>query len=175
MNPFLSPELTSILQHIKKEAQTGKRRTGFFLGNTRQKDQGEFYFTPLRHTPDMVVAGMVLFSETLLLQLLHTLDGQVDYLFVDAERKNFTASTATDDLEPLNQLLRGSTSLKKSKLVLYKGNDLAFTITETIDNLRMMKIIHNDFSPHRQKTAAYNGNSLQYPSPHTGLETGFGH
>ena len=67
--------------------------SGFMIGNTSKKDKNKFYFTPLRETKPMILSGLIVYSEKYAKLAAKYLDGKIDYVLVDAEKKDQSHST----------------------------------------------------------------------------------
>lgn len=81
MNPFI--ELVSSLVSELTKASVKK----IFTIATTSKEEEKPYVTPLRITRDFAVAGCVIFKQECLLELIEVIDGQVDIVLVDTEKK----------------------------------------------------------------------------------------
>lgn len=91
----------------------------FTVGNTRVFDSSSFYLTPTRLIDDLLISGIVLFSETEGSIVFNLLDGKVDFIFVDCEKKSKNNKSGLFNIERLSVEL-----ITKSKLYFYKGNDV---------------------------------------------------
>ena len=91
----------------------------FTVGNTRVFDSLSFYLTPTRLIDDLLISGIVLFSETEGSIVFNLLDGKVDFIFVDCEKKSKNNKSGLFNIERLSVEL-----ITKSKLYFYKGNDV---------------------------------------------------
>ena len=91
----------------------------FTVGNTRVFDSLSFYLTPTRLIDDLLISGIVLFSETEGSIVFNLLDGKVDFIFVDCEKKSKNNKSGFFNIERLSVEL-----INKSKLYFYKGNDV---------------------------------------------------
>ena len=91
----------------------------FTVGNTRVLDSSSFYLTPIRIIDDLLISGIVLFSETEGSIVFNLLDGKVDFIFVDCEKKSKNNKSGLFNIERLSVEL-----ITKSKLYFYKGNDV---------------------------------------------------
>tara|TARA_B100000963_G_scaffold358210_1_gene382271 strand:- start:10189 stop:11277 length:1089 start_codon:yes stop_codon:yes gene_type:complete len=128
MNPLLGiifkmkfeKVLLSRISDLKKIAKKEKKLSGFMIGNTSKSEKNEFYFTPLRDTKSMVVSGIIVYSETYAKKAAKYLDGKVDYILVDAEKKIPPKKNG----DPSNIERRVKEVLKKTPMWVYKGNDL---------------------------------------------------
>jgi hypothetical protein len=107
----------------------------FVLGNTRVKDNQMFYWTPVRRSKNFVSIGIVIFSEEEARIVLEEIDGNVDYIFVDCEKKSKNSNAiGLFNLERLSHEI-----ICKSILKFYKGNDLT---TDALDKT-ILSILKN--------------------------------
>lgn len=103
-----------------------KYKIVFTVGNTRVFDESKYYLTPIRVVDNLVISGIILFSEDEGRKVFSQIDGKVDYIFVDCEKKSKNYASGLFNLE------RQATEIvSKSKLNYYKGNDIT---TDSIDN-----------------------------------------
>ena len=82
--------LQQIYKIIKQVVQTAKvegKLTGFFIGNTAKIDSYGLYFTPIRNPSIMVAGGVIVYSEKQAIDVAKAVDGKVQYILVDAEKK----------------------------------------------------------------------------------------
>jgi len=73
------------LDKIKIAKSTGKKVV-FMIGSTA-KQESEPFLSPLREYDDFCVLGCVVFDQSSLVDLLNKIDGLVDIILVDAEKK----------------------------------------------------------------------------------------
>ncbi len=119
-----------LLRDVKALAKKTKKFAGFTIGNTAKVDQSGLYFTPLRETSLMVSAGVIVYSEMQAIEVAKIIDGKVDYILVDAEKKVADELSLTG--EPANVERAVREHISKSTLWIYKGNDLA---VDAVDGL----------------------------------------
>jgi hypothetical protein len=125
----MKEEIAEILQVIKKSAKG--RATGFVIGNTSDLfPKGHYYLTPMRETQELLYAGVVVRDVTTATAIAKQIDGQVDYVFVDDEKKIREIYYGPNDAGNIEKTVRGI--IKKSSLITYKGNDLT---VEAVDAL----------------------------------------
>ena len=110
-------KLFSKLNKIKKKT---KKKIVFSIGNTTKIDSEDYYFTPYRIFKNTIIFGIVVFKDEFAKISTKLLDGKVDYIMVDAEKKIMPKSEEI----PGNIERRVRENLKISKLLIYKGNDL---------------------------------------------------
>ena len=113
-------QLSKNLKKIKQISKKKKKLSGFMIGNTTKLEKKKFYFTPIRVTEKMVLSGVIVYSEVYAKLAAKYIDGKVDHVLVDAEKK----IPPKRDGRPSNIERRVKEILKKSKLWAYKGNDL---------------------------------------------------
>jgi hypothetical protein len=117
-----------LLKVILEIAKRENKASGFSIGNTSKIDEANFYFTPVRNSLKMIFAGAIVYSEKQAMEIAQIIDGKVDYVLVDAEKK--IPNTMSLSGEPANVERSVRETIKKSTLWVYKGNDLA---VEAID------------------------------------------
>ena len=113
-------QLNSILKKVKELSKKKNKKTAFIIGNTAKIEKGGYYFTPIRITDKLITFGIIIFNEKFAKITTNIVDGKVDYIFADAEKKIFPRESGN----PGNIERRVKESIKKSKLLIYKGNDL---------------------------------------------------
>jgi hypothetical protein len=125
-----SEKLLNLIREIRSTADREGKMTGFAIGNTAKIDAHSLYYTPIRNTSIMVVGGAIVYSENQAIELARYVDGQVDYILVDAEKK------VPDELslsgEPANVERAVRESVKLSTLWIYKGNDVSVEAVDTL-------------------------------------------
>lgn len=119
-------ELLKLIKTIK--SKKNKKKIYFFLGNTKKYDPKKFFFTPIRENKNFIFFGAVVFSDNISKKILKIVDGKVDTILIDIEKKiEFRKKTDYQNIERTAKEI-----VKKSKIYLYKANDLAVTATETL-------------------------------------------
>ena len=112
----------------KKLAKKQKKKLAFLIGNTIKIERGNYYFTPPRITDKLVVFGIIVFKESIAIDACRFLDGKVDIIFADAEKKIFPEKNGA----PGNIERRVREEIKKSQIYIYKGNDLTVDSVDLI-------------------------------------------
>ena len=116
--------IEELIYKIKSISLSRKLKSGFTLGNTSKAYSEKYYITPIRVTNKMVSGGVVVYSESEAKKILKKIDGKVNYILIDAEKKISTKySVDGKEIVNIERLAREIT--KKSELWIYKGNDLA--------------------------------------------------
>ncbi|MDC1038565.1 NAD(P)-binding domain-containing protein [Candidatus Marinimicrobia bacterium] len=108
---------------MKKISFSNNIKTGFMIGNTAKIDQVNNYFTPVRVFNRMVIGGVIINSELLAMEISRYIDGKVEYVLVDAEKKVSDSSSINGNPANIERIVREEIS--HSKLLTYKGNDLS--------------------------------------------------
>ena len=116
----LKTRLLLELKKIKSISKRNRKKTAFIIGNTAKFEKAGYYFTPIRVTEKLVSVGIIIFRENLAKIITKIVDGKVDYIFADAEKKILSKKSGN----PSNIERRVKENIKKSKLLIYKGNDL---------------------------------------------------
>ena len=112
----------------KKLAKIKKKKIAFLIGNTIKIDKGNYYFTPPRVTDKLVVFGIIVFKESIVIDACRFLDGKVDIIFADAEKKISPKKNGA----PGNIERRVREEIKDSQIYIYKGNDLTVDSVDLI-------------------------------------------
>ena len=108
---------------LKRIGQLNKIKTGFMIGNTAKIDKVNNYLTPIRKFNRMVIGGAIIDNEHLAMGISKQVDGIIEYVFVDAEKKVSDNSSINGDPANIERIVREEIS--QSKLLTYKGNDLS--------------------------------------------------
>ena len=104
--------------------KNGNTTTVFTIATT-SKQEAEPYLTPIRISDIFNVCGCVIFEPSILTEIVDIIDGEVDYIFVDSEKKIPVSIN-----QKLNVVETGNLSkicfqkIKKSKILEYKPNDI---------------------------------------------------
>ena len=101
----------------------------FFLGNTKKLENRKFFFTPIRENENFIIFGAIVYSDQIAKKILKVIDGKIDMILVDIEKK-IQAKNKTDDIVNIERSAKDV--VKKSKLYIYKANDLAVSAAETL-------------------------------------------
>lgn len=123
-------KVEDIVKTISEMAKAEGKKTGFSIGNTAKKNEEELYFTPIRSFSIMVLGGVIVYSERQAIEIAKVLDGKVDYVLVDAEKK--ISSEMSLSGEPANVERAVREAVKKSRIWIYKGNDLSVEAVDTL-------------------------------------------
>lgn len=120
-------ELEKLINTIKKKKT--KKKICFFLGNTKKSENKIFFFTPIRENRNFIFFGAIVYSDQIAKKILRIVDGKVDIILVDIEKK-VISKNKRKSLVNIERTAKDIT--RKSKLYIYKANDLAVNATETL-------------------------------------------
>ena len=126
MGKDLVKSLKERLSEIEILKKKSNKTVVFTVGNTRVLFESNFYLTPTRILDNVVITGIVLFSEVEGKKVFNMIDGLVDFIFVDCEKKSKNRKEGLFNLERLSTEV-----IRYSKLKFYKGNDIT---TDSIDS-----------------------------------------
>ena len=113
-------KIIDIFNKLNKKKKKTKKKIIFSIGNTTKIDTEDYYLIPHRIFKNTIVFGIVVFKDKFAKLSTRLLDGKVDYIMVDAEKKILPKSQEI----PGNIERRVRENIKNSKLLIYKGNDL---------------------------------------------------
>ena len=120
-------ELLNLINTIKKK--NSKKKICFFLGNTKKIENKKFFFTPIRENKNFIIFGAIVYSDQITKKILKIIDGKVDMILVDIEKK---IQSKNKNEDTVNIERSAKVVIKKSKLYIYKANDLAVSAAETL-------------------------------------------
>jgi hypothetical protein len=101
------------------------------IGSTVKKVKNDnYYITPIRNTGTMIVGGVIVYNEQQAINIAKRIDGEVDYILVDVEKKTPRSKSDYGDVPNIERRVREHVS--HSELWVYKGNDLT---VEAVDAL----------------------------------------
>ena len=132
-------ELHEILKSLELLASKEKKKIGFCIGNTRKKNANGYFYTPIRVTDKLVAGSVIVYSVKQAAEIIKYIDGKVDYILVDSEKK-ISSNLYEEDIGNIEREVRDST--EKSEVITYKGNDL------TLDSIDI--ILEQLFAKHRK-------------------------
>lgn len=132
-------KLNSLVIALNKEKSNEKPYTYFSISTTSKITENKMPFlTPKRQLEDGVMGGTVVFSQHQTEEACSLVDGKVDYILIDVEKKlpisfdlsqeeidrNRDKGKSVDQFEMGNLSSIAKQTVKKSKLIGYKPNDL---------------------------------------------------
>ena len=120
--------INDFIQEIAIIGEKESKKTVFLIGNTAKIENSEFYLTPIRNYDQVVLSGAIVYSEEMARKIARKIDGIIDYVFVDAEKKISNKYSMSG--EPGNIERSVKEIIKKSVLISYKSNDLTVDATD---------------------------------------------
>jgi len=111
-----------LIKEISDISKKNKKKTAFLIGNTSKSNNKKFYLTPIREFNKIILFGAIIYNEKIALQISKIVDGKVDYVFVDSEKKIKKSNIHIGEAANIERTVRENIS--KSNLMTYKGNDL---------------------------------------------------
>ena len=122
-----------MIKELKKKIlilKKSKKKKVFYFGNTVKKETNRFYITPINENKRFIYFGAIIFSNYHAKKISKLIDGKVDFVLVDVEKKVF--SKKKSELVNIERSVKDT--IKKTKIFMYKGNDLAVQACETLIN-----------------------------------------
>ena len=129
-------DLKTVLSTIVKRTKQKKKISCFFIGNTKKKEEKNYYITPIRENERFVFSSCIVFNNSIAKKTAKILDGKVDYILVDTEKK-IDPKNKFSGLVNIERSVKDS--VKNSKLRVYKANDLSVLSAETLVNNYFLK------------------------------------
>jgi len=135
MNQNFLNEVSSRILEIKSL----NKKTIFSISTTAKQEENS-YLTPIRDCDSFVLTGCIIFDQKILPILLEKIDGEVDVILVDSEKKipmriDNSFKGKPDFYQTVGYVETGSLSkicfeyVKKSKVFEFKPNDLTVNAT----------------------------------------------
>ena len=98
--------------------------------NTVKRENSNFYVTAVRENQKFIYGGAVIFNDFSAKKIARIVDGKVDFVLVDTEKKVISNKKKL----AVNLERSVKESIKKTKIFTYKGNDLAVEDAGTLIN-----------------------------------------
>lgn len=118
-------KIDNFLKLIKDKAKKKKKKTCFLIGTTKKKSPKNFYLTPYRESQKTLYMGAIIYNNKTAKEIAQKIDGKVDYVFVDIEKK------INNRLDILVNIERSTKEvINKSIVKNYKPNDLTVNSIE---------------------------------------------
>ena len=124
--------IDNTLDQLYKIAGKEGKLTGFCIGNTKKNNPAGYFFTPIRHTSDIICASVIVYSDAEAIKIAKHIDGRVDFVFVDSEKKASNPNLEEKQLSNIERAVREN--VKKSRVLTYKGNDITVNAIECLIN-----------------------------------------
>lgn len=118
------------LKLVLKDLRKSKKIKCFFVGNTVKKENSNFNISFTRESSKFIYSSIIIYNDSYAKKICNYIDGKVDYIFVDSEKK--TISKNYKNLVNLEKSVK--TTIKKTEVFTYKGNDLTVQAAETFLN-----------------------------------------
>ena len=126
----LDEEIEQIVLEVNRLARLEKKLTGFCIGNTRKIKSTGLYFSPLRKTSRLIAGSAIVYDVNQAVAVTRAVDGRVDYVLVDTEKKISTELYGADNVGNVERAVREI--VKHSRVLTYKGNDLTVDSIESL-------------------------------------------
>lgn len=108
-----------------------KEYLGFTIGTITSYDRNtNYYLTPIRESQHVKYSGAIVRNVETALEIASYLDGKVDYIFVDTEKKVSKENYGQNDVGNIEKAL--TEVVKQSKILSYKGNDLTVRAADSL-------------------------------------------
>jgi hypothetical protein len=130
-------DIKKVLSIIIERAKKKKKISCFFIGNTKKLENVNYYITPIRENERFIFSSCIVFNNNTAKKIAKIVDGKVDYILVDTEKKIKTKKNKLLGLTNIERSVKES--IKKSKLRVYKANDLSVFSAETLINNYFLK------------------------------------
>jgi hypothetical protein len=122
-------EVDTIVAEVLRISREEGKLSGFCIGNTRKTNQTGLYFSPVRNTSRLVAGSAIIYDIAQAEYVARRVDGLVDYVLVDAEKKISTELYGANDVGNVERAVRET--VKQSQVLTYKGNDLTVDSVES--------------------------------------------
>lgn len=133
----LNNEINNIVLEVNSLAQLEGKFTGFCIGNTRKINATGLYFSPIRKSSKLVAGSAIVYDVSQAIRVARAVDGKVNYVLIDTEKKISTELYGSNNVGNVERAVRET--VKKSRILTYKGNDLT---VDSIENL-IVQILSN--------------------------------
>ena len=127
------------LKRVQELAERERKMTGFCIGNTTKYSGGDWFFSPILNTFRLIAGSVIVNRVSLAEEIARFLDGKVEYIAVDVEKKIPREQYGPRDVGNIERAVRRT--VKKSKLLTFKGNDLT---VDAIDCLMGQLVKHDE-------------------------------
>lgn len=124
----LNKHINALIKLSKKQ----NKKTFFFIGNTAKLEKSDFFLTPIKENDRSIFTGVVVFNDNIAKKIAKKIDGKVDFIIVDLEKKIFKKKKIKNSLVNIEHDVKQI--IKKSNLRVYKGNDLTVSALESFVN-----------------------------------------
>ena len=115
-------KIKSYVEEVIRISNNEAKASVFLIGNTSKIIKDDFYSIPIRSFNQFVVTGAIVSGEKIAQEIARIIDGKIDYVFVDSEKKIIDKHSVSTT--PGNIQRAVSEIIGKSILISYKANDL---------------------------------------------------
>jgi len=127
----LKKKVDDILNEVHEIAKKTNTYTGFTIANTKKHSSTSTpYFPPIRETNHIICGNIIVYTEELAKKVAEYVDGRVDYILVDAEKKILPSEYGENDAGNIELAVFLNT--KQSKILTFKANDLTANAVDTL-------------------------------------------
>ena len=118
-------KIDSLLKLITSNAKKKRKKTCFLIGTTTKKISQSFYLTPYRESQKTLYIGAIVCNNKTAQDIAKRIDGYVNYIFVDIEKK------ISNKMDILTNIERSTKKIiTKSVIKNYKPNDITVNSIE---------------------------------------------
>ena len=122
-------DLKSRLSEISFE--NPREHLGFTIGTiTSYEKDTDYYLTPIRESHRTRYSGVIVRNVETAVEIARYLDGKVNYIFVDTEKKVAKENYGQNDVGNIEKAI--TEVVKQSKILSYKGNDLTVRAADSL-------------------------------------------
>jgi len=118
------------LKYTLKVLNKSNKIKCIFLGNTVKKENSSFYISDVRENEKFIYSSIIMYNNFFAKKISSFIDGKVDYVLVDTEKKIISKNKNT--LVNIEKSIKET--IKRSKILTYKGNDLTVQAADTFIN-----------------------------------------
>ena len=118
-------KLPNYLKTLNQQAKKKNKKTCFLIGTTKKNSRKDFYFTPMRESQKTLYMGVIVYSNNAAKVISQKIDGKVNYIFVDIEKKIKNKKDILVNIERSTKEI-----INKSIIKNYKPNDLTVNSIE---------------------------------------------
>ena len=122
-------KIEEVLNILEKYSKKSKKKKCFLISSTSKKINKSFFVTPIRESKKSFYSGAVVFENKTAEEIAKKIDGKVDYVYVDLEKK---ISNKKDKLVNIERCVKEN--IKTSIIKNYKSNDITVNSVETFVN-----------------------------------------
>ena len=122
LDKSLRKKIDSILEEVYKICELENKPSVFTIANTKKYNDNQMYFPPIRHSYYGIAGNVVVYTVEQAYQVASYLNGKVDYILVDSEKKILKSEYGKNDVGNIERAV--FEVVDKSKIFSFKANDL---------------------------------------------------